>query len=83
MQLELHEHEALARYWKQLGKREAKAAAVQGDSFVPPHQRPEATYLPTLVQNFLEVSLGQADPAAEGIIEKHMQEECMEEFMHS
>lgn len=45
LQLELHDQPQLARHWKHLAKREAKAAAAGGDH-VPVQQRPEATFVP-------------------------------------
>ena len=36
----------LAKHWKHLAKKEAKAAAAAGDSHTPVQQRPEATFLP-------------------------------------
>ncbi|EFN59246.1 hypothetical protein CHLNCDRAFT_29663 [Chlorella variabilis] len=44
LQLELHDQPQLAKHWRHLAKKEAKAAQQEGH--VPVHQRPEATFLP-------------------------------------
>lgn len=46
LQLELHDQPQLAKHWKHLAKREAKAAAAAGDAHVAVQQRPEAAFLP-------------------------------------
>lgn len=56
LQLELHAQPQLAKHWKNLAKKEVKAAAKAGH--VPIKQRPEATFIPGLVEEFLEVRLG-------------------------
>lgn len=54
LQLELQANESLQTYWKKLRKREAKAA--KEAAHVPIQQRPEVTFLPSLMAEFLEVS---------------------------
>ena len=46
LQLELHDQPQLAKHWKHLAKKEAKAAAAAQEGHVPVQQRPEATFLP-------------------------------------
>ena len=60
MQLELQSQEMLAKHWRHLAKREAKAvkaAKEAGTAHVPAAQTPEATFLPLLLADFLQVSL--------------------------
>jgi hypothetical protein len=57
LQLELQAIEGLQTYWKKLRKKEAKAAKDAGPDFVPIQQRPEVTFLPSLLSEFLEVCL--------------------------
>ena len=45
LQLELHDQPQLAKHWKHLAKKEAKAAAAQ-EGYVAVQQRAEATFLP-------------------------------------
>lgn len=52
LQLELHAQPALAKRWKALLKKDAKAAGSAGS--VPAPKRPEATFLPGLLQEFLD-----------------------------
>ena len=58
-QLELHANEAvLGKPWKQLARREAKAeaaATAAGETYVPPGQRLETTFLPDMLVEFLQV----------------------------
>jgi len=53
LQLELHAHSQLAKHWKSLLKKEQKAAVKAG--YVPPRQRPEARFVPGLIDEFLGV----------------------------
>lgn len=53
LQLELHAQPQLAKHWRSLAKKEAKAAQQEGH--VPAAQRPEATFLPGLIAEFLKV----------------------------
>ena len=59
LQMELHANEAiLGKPWKQLAKREVKAEAAAkaaGQPYVPVTERPEATFLPGLLTEFLQV----------------------------
>ena len=58
MQLELHQHPSLAKRWRALERREAKlekAAESSGTPYVPLSHRPDATFLPSLLDEFLEV----------------------------
>ena len=61
LQLELHANEdVLGKPWKQLAKREAKAAAAAeaaGKAHVPIAQRSETTFIPSLLTEFLQVRL--------------------------
>jgi len=52
LQLELHALPQLAKHWKHLLKKEAKAAKVPG--YLPPQQRPEAGFLPALLDEFAD-----------------------------
>lgn len=52
LKLELHAHPTLAKRWHRLSKKEAKAAASNPDH-VPVQERPEATFIPTLLEMFL------------------------------
>ncbi|PSC68726.1 Intron-binding aquarius [Micractinium conductrix] len=56
LQLELHDQPQLAKHWRHLAKREAKAAAQEGH--VPVALRPEAAFLPGLLDEFLAVVQG-------------------------
>ncbi|KAI8476245.1 MAG: hypothetical protein J3K34DRAFT_511964 [Monoraphidium minutum] len=71
LQLELHAQPALAKRWKALLKKDAKAAKEAakggeggggGGEYVPAARRPEATFLPGLVDELL-ASLAAADDA--------------------
>ncbi|KAL4443940.1 hypothetical protein ABPG75_011677 [Micractinium tetrahymenae] len=64
LQLELHDQPQLAKHWKHLAKREAKAAKEEGH--VPVQQRPEAAFLPGLLDEFLVVLQGAVPAPAEG-----------------
>jgi hypothetical protein len=55
LQLELQVNESLQAYWKRLRKKEAKAAKDAGPDYVPIQERPEVTFLPSLLSEFLEV----------------------------
>jgi hypothetical protein len=63
LQLELHAQPQLAKHWRHLAKKEAKAAAQEGH--VPVQSRPEATFVPALLSDFLAV-LADAVPAEHG-----------------
>ena len=54
-QLELQTHETLAKHWRHLAKREAKAVKEGAPGHVPAAQRPEATFLPALIADILRV----------------------------
>ncbi|GAX76342.1 hypothetical protein CEUSTIGMA_g3788.t1 [Chlamydomonas eustigma] len=53
LQLELHAHPQLAKHWKALLKKEQKAAAKPG--YVPPSQRMEVQFIPSLLTDFIEM----------------------------
>lgn len=55
LQLERFKNERINKYWKHMVKKEKKAAAAADASFVPPHQRIEATFVPSLLDDFLQV----------------------------
>uniref|UniRef100_A0A1D2ABG5 Intron-binding protein aquarius n=2 Tax=Auxenochlorella protothecoides TaxID=3075 RepID=A0A1D2ABG5_AUXPR len=55
LQLELHDHPALLKHWRHAARREARAAAAAGDAHMPVQRRPEASFLPALVDEFLSV----------------------------
>jgi len=60
LQLELQSQDMLAKHWRHLAKREAKAvkaAKEAGTAHVPAAETPEATFLPLLLADFLQVSL--------------------------
>ena len=54
-QLELQLHDTLAKHWRHLAKKEAKAVKDAIAGHVPVAQRPEATFLPALLADFLQV----------------------------
>lgn len=64
-QLELDANETLAKHWRRLAKKEAAAATAAAQAngapeeakpaHVPVTERPEATFLPSLLSEFLEV----------------------------
>jgi len=59
LQLELQSQDMLAKHWRHLAKREAKAvkaANEAGTTHVPAAETPEATFLPLLLADFLQVS---------------------------
>ena len=59
LQLELQSQDMLAKHWRHLAKREAKAvkaAKEAGTAHVPAAETPEATFLPLLLADFLQVS---------------------------
>ena len=59
LQLELQSQEMLAKHWRHLAKKEAKAvkaAQEAGTAHTPAAQTPEATFLPRLLADFLQVS---------------------------
>ena len=59
VQLELHRTPALAKRWRALERRQAKeskAAESSGAVYTPLAQRPDATFLPSLLDEFLEVT---------------------------
>ncbi|KAL6757285.1 hypothetical protein V8C86DRAFT_1695364 [Haematococcus lacustris] len=62
LQLELHALPQLAKHWKLLNKKEAKASKQPG--YVPPPQRPDTRFVPGLLDEFLE-TLEQALTAEE------------------
>lgn len=53
--MELHGQSNLAKHWKHLAKKEAKAAKKEGDSYTAITSRPEVTFIPSLLSEFLEV----------------------------
>ena len=55
-QLELQSHDTLAKHWRHLAKKEAKAVKDGVPGHVPVAQRAEATFLPALLADFLQVS---------------------------
>ena len=59
LQIELHANEdVLAKPWKQLAKRETKAAAAAeaaGKQHLPITERSETTFIPALLTEFLQV----------------------------
>ncbi len=58
LQLELQSQEMLAKHWRHLAKKEAKAAKAAkeaGTEHVPAAETPEATFLPRLLADFLQV----------------------------
>jgi intron-binding protein aquarius len=54
LQLELHEHPQLAKHWKHMAKKDAKKAQVAGVGYIPTSESIEATFLPSLLTDFLE-----------------------------
>ena len=72
LQLELHAQPSLAKKWKALARKEAKAAkaaaAATGDgggsSFVPAAERPEASFLPGVMDELLQ-TLGRVEELLE------------------
>lgn len=63
LQLELARNPQLAKHWKFLQRKEAKAAKQPG--FVPMAQDPQVTFLPALVDHFLGL-LAESGAEAEG-----------------
>ena len=60
LQLELQSQEMLAKHWRHLAKKEAKAAKAakeSGTAHVPAAETPEATFLPRLLSDFLQVCM--------------------------
>ena len=55
LQLERASQERIEEKWKALEKREKKEAKKGGPDFVPAAERPEATFVASLVDNFVEV----------------------------
>ncbi|KAG1668022.1 hypothetical protein FOA52_006555 [Chlamydomonas sp. UWO 241] len=51
LQLELHAHPQLAKHWKALLKKEGKAVSKPG--YVPPLERPEIAFIPSLLDAFV------------------------------
>ena len=70
LQFELHEHPQLAKHWKSLAKKDAKAAAAAAAAkkiHVPAAESPEATFLPELISDFLaRLSHRQTQTQTEG-----------------
>lgn len=57
----------LAKHWRHLAKKEAKAvkaAKEAGTEHVPVAETPEATFLPLLLADFLQVSFLQSEFSA-------------------
>mmetsp|Transcript_15961 Transcript_15961/g.37841 ORF Transcript_15961/g.37841 Transcript_15961/m.37841 type:complete len:1392 (+) Transcript_15961:941-5116(+) len=54
LKVELQGQTSLAKHWKHLAKKEAKAAKKEGDAHVPITERPEVTFIPEMVDDFLE-----------------------------
>ena len=54
LQLERHAEERLDEKWRALEKRAKKEAKKEG--YVPPQERPEASFIASLVEEFVEVS---------------------------
>lgn len=48
------------KHWRSLAKKEARAAKEAGDAHVPVVERPEAAFIPSLLDEFLEVRRGLA-----------------------
>ena len=61
-QLELQTHEVLVKHWRSLAKKEARAAKEAGDAHVPVVERPEAAFIPSLLDEFLGVRRRLAGP---------------------
>lgn len=60
LQMELHQHPDLAKKWRALERREAKlekAAAAAGSPYVPLANRLDATFIPSLIEEFLQVGI--------------------------
>ncbi|KAK9820367.1 hypothetical protein WJX72_009525 [[Myrmecia] bisecta] len=55
LQLELHAHDNLAKHWRYMAKKAAKEAKAGKAGYVPEAQRPDATFLPSLLDEFLGV----------------------------
>ena len=55
MQLERHSQERIDKRWRALEKREKKEAKEAPETFIPVAQRPEATFIASFVDTFLEV----------------------------
>jgi len=66
LKVELHGQSNLAKHWKHLAKKEAKAAKKEGDSYTAITSRPEVTFIPSLLSEFLEVlqSLSLPEPGS-------------------
>ena len=62
-QLELAQHPQLEKHWRYLQKKEAKAAKLPGH--VPTTQTPAVTFLPGLVQEFLDTLQSVAPPGGD------------------
>lgn len=70
LQLELHEHPQLVKPWKNLAKKDAKAAAANSTTHIPIKQRPETTYLPLLITEYFQ-QLAKAAPNPDGPVDTH------------
>ena len=69
VQLELQTHEVLVKHWRSLAKKEARAAKEAGNAHVPVVERPEAAFVPSLLDEFLGVRSGRlAWPLRENIV---------------
>ncbi|CAK0785152.1 hypothetical protein CVIRNUC_008358 [Coccomyxa viridis] len=67
LQLEMQSQEMLARHWRHLAKKEAKActaAEKAGSEHVPAAQTPEATFLSLLLTDFLQILSETVPPEA-------------------
>ncbi len=67
LQLELHEHPQLAKHWKHMAKKDAKKAQAAASGYVPASESIDATFLPSLLADFLE-HLSSA-VAANGVVD--------------
>ena len=57
--MELHQHPDLAKKWRALERREVKlekAAAASGSPYIPLADRLDSTFIPSLIDEFLQVS---------------------------
>lgn len=79
LQLELHEHPQLAKHWRHMAKKDAKKAAQtaagnKSGDYVPASESNEATFLPSLLTDFLEHLSSAID--AHGVVDTAVVRYC-------
>jgi intron-binding protein aquarius len=79
LQLELHEHPQLAKHWRHMAKKNAKkaaqaAAANKSGDHVPASQSIDATFLPSLLTDFLQHLSSAID--AHGVVDTSVVRYC-------